>query len=826
MAGKTISIGFKIDDGNDGLKKLVVDANELGKAMKGSLQEAKSLKKSMIDIGAVSFGIDAISGALNSLQGAMGSLIDAYNVQMEAETKLETVMRQRLGATDAQIQSIKDLCSAQQQLGVIGDEVQLAGAQQLTTFLSSQKALETLIPAMNNLVAQQKGYNATGSDAVSIGNLLGKVMQGQVNALKKVGITFTEAEKKALEFGTEEERAAVLARVVVNNVGEMNAALAATPTGQAKQIANTIGDIGEQLGGVLQGVNKFVAPLNQIVMLGGNMSKVVMGFKTFKEEVIKVTAAMTKAIAASKALRIALQGALAVGVAAAIYALCKGIQNLTGHTEETNKRLKMMADIHAEASQKAEEQKVKIDLLVKAAKNEKLSLDERQSAIKQLNSVIPDYNGQLDETTGKYKENKAALDDYLRSLVRQYEIEGAQEKLKEIGRRKADARIERKNAIKEHETVKATVSKRENQTATASPAVRAMTSSVNDNVGSATLDASRLNASYDRIVDATKKFNDAVAEERMVMSAYGLDLQKEAVKTSANAEDLKKDTGKKKGSSTHAHEEILPEGSIADYQKKISELNKQISLSIDPASIAAMTEQVKDLELKIWDLKVRARIEGGRDSFDTMVSNIEAMPITVDVKVNPKLEGLKNLKLGTAKWYQDIIDSQNASKKLAQQLSGVAEVGRAASSAFSAMGEAMESPALNIAAIIAGAIANVMAGYAQATAKAGSTAVSPWEWAAFAISGLATAIATVSQIKQVTAFADGGVVSGPTMALVGEYAGARNNPEVIAPLNKLRDLLPEPGAGVQRVEVTGRLRGADLVLASSNYNNISKRSRH
>ncbi|MDE6071613.1 MAG: hypothetical protein K2G53_03560, partial [Muribaculaceae bacterium] len=301
-----------------------------------------------------------------------------------------------------------------------------------------------------------------------------------------------------------------------------------------------------------------------------------------------------------------------------------------------------------------------------------------------------------------------------------------------------------------------------------------------------------------------------------------IDLQN---KIAGNAKQLK--TGLDKPTTQNGKkEEILPEGSIADYQKQISELNKQISLSIDPASIAAMTEQIKDLELKIWDLKVRARIEGDRDSFDTMVSNIEAMPITVDVKVNPKLEGLKNLKLGTAKWYQDIIDSQNASKKLAQQLSGVAEVGRAASSAFSAMGEAMESPALNIAAIIAGAIANVMAGYAQATAKAGSTAVSPWEWAAFAISGLATAIATVSQIKQVTAFADGGVVSGPTMALVGEYAGARNNPEVIAPLNKLRDLLPEPGAGVQRVEVTGRLRGADIVLASSNYNNISKRSRH
>ncbi|MDE6072784.1 MAG: hypothetical protein K2G53_09590, partial [Muribaculaceae bacterium] len=263
MAGKTISIGFKIEDGKDGLKNLVVDANALSKAMKGTLQEAKSLKKSMVDIGAVSFGLDAVSGALNSLQGAMGSLIDAYNVQIEAETKLETVMRERLGATDAQIQSIKDLCSAQQQLGVIGDEVQLAGAQQLTTFLNSQKALETLIPAMNNLVAQQKGYNATGSDAVSIGNLLGKVMQGQVNALKKVGITFTEAEKKALQFGTEEERAAVLARVVVNNVGEMNAALAATTSGQMKQDAINIGDVQERLGGMVKVLQPGVMFINQ-----------------------------------------------------------------------------------------------------------------------------------------------------------------------------------------------------------------------------------------------------------------------------------------------------------------------------------------------------------------------------------------------------------------------------------------------------------------------------------------------------------------------------------------------------------------------------------
>ena len=82
----------------------------------------------------------------------------------------------------------------------------------------------------------------------------------------------------------------------------------------------------------------------------------------------------------------------------------------------------------------------------------------------------------------------------------------------------------------------------------------------------------------------------------------------------------------------------------------------------------------------------------------------------------------------------------------------------------------------------------------------------------------------MAQIKQVTAFASGGIVSGPTMALVGEYAGASNNPEVIAPLNKLRELLPDAGAGTQRIEVTGRLRGSDIELCMANRRRIGSAS--
>ncbi len=186
--------------------------------------------------------------SISAIVGSSKSFMEAANVQIEAETKLGTVMRQRMGATDDMIQSVKNLASEQQNLGVIGDEVQMAGAQQLSTFLSTTDALKTLMPAMNNLAAQQNGLNASSGDMVNIGNLMGKVMQGQVGALTRVGVTFSEAQEEVLKYGTEQERAAMLAQVITDNVGNMNAELAKAPAGQMAQVSNTLGDMKEIAG--------------------------------------------------------------------------------------------------------------------------------------------------------------------------------------------------------------------------------------------------------------------------------------------------------------------------------------------------------------------------------------------------------------------------------------------------------------------------------------------------------------------------------------------------------------------------------------------------
>lgn len=209
-----------------------------------SLGGIKSKLMGMVGLAAAAFSVGAV------VQFGKACL-EASAAQTEAETKLETIMKQRMGSTDKQIQKIKDLTAAQQKQGVIGDEVQLAGAQQLATFMKQEKSLDTLIPAMNNLAAQQKGVNATSGDMVSIANLMGKAMNGNVGALKRVGITFTDAQAEVLKYGTEEEKAAMLAQVITDNVGDMNTKLAETDAGKIQQAKNAFGDMKEEIGAKL-----------------------------------------------------------------------------------------------------------------------------------------------------------------------------------------------------------------------------------------------------------------------------------------------------------------------------------------------------------------------------------------------------------------------------------------------------------------------------------------------------------------------------------------------------------------------------------------------
>lgn len=113
-----------------------------------------------------------------------------------------------------------------------------------------------------------------------------------------------------------------------------------------------------------------------------------------------------------------------------------------------------------------------------------------------------------------------------------------------------------------------------------------------------------------------------------------------------------------------------------------------------------------------------------------------------------------------------------------------------------------------ISMMLAQSIANAIAGATASGAATGPAAIfTTPAFIATAVGGVMAAFAAIPK------FADGGIVSGTTLGVMGEYTGAKQNPEVIAPLNKLEGMIG--GKQAQQVNVGGefRIQGQDLVVA-------------
>lgn len=142
---------------------------------------------------------------------------------------------------------------------------------------------------------------------------------------------------------------------------------------------------------------------------------------------------------------------------AAITALGTALYFLTKRTSAQSEAQKSLNNIKSEAAQKLADEKQKIDTLMQAASNLNLTYEEQKKAVDQLNGIIPGFNGRVDATTRAFRYSEKALSDYCDQLLRLYELEGAKEKLKELGQQRAELVLERA------ETEKALNSEKERQ---------------------------------------------------------------------------------------------------------------------------------------------------------------------------------------------------------------------------------------------------------------------------------------------------------------------------------------------------------------------------
>ena len=197
---------------------------------------------------------------------------------------------------------------------------------------------------------------------------------------------------------------------------------------------------------------------------------------------------------------------------------------------------KALAKIREDANKKVAEEEARLKALIQTAEDENASLESRKKAIDALNQIIPGYNAQLDETTGQYKANKTALDEYLKSLAKKYEIEGAKDMLAEMGGEKARLNIEKAE-------LEADIQRLKEQQARIESGGNAMTTQAYGTAGmtmaqySGVSTGSQILLKKGELEDINEEL-DAIAEkEKMIFGAYGEDL------SNSFAEDVKTNKG-------------------------------------------------------------------------------------------------------------------------------------------------------------------------------------------------------------------------------------------------------------------------------------------
>ena len=194
--------------------------------------------------------------------------VDAALKAGEVTAKFQQVAKNN-NWTDEEQKSLLGLNKTLGQTGVVSGGTLKAAQAQLGTFALTADQVKTLTPALADMIANNKGYNATAQDGVQIANLLGKVMTGSATALSKYGVTMTDAQKKVLQEGSASEKAAMAAQVLEANFGGINKALANTPQGKMTvlqhEIAGLKTSVGNDLIAAFGGVGGAVIKMVQAV---------------------------------------------------------------------------------------------------------------------------------------------------------------------------------------------------------------------------------------------------------------------------------------------------------------------------------------------------------------------------------------------------------------------------------------------------------------------------------------------------------------------------------------------------------------------------------
>ena len=298
---------------------------------------------------------------------------------------------------------------------------------------------------------------------------------------------------------------------------------------------------------------------------------------------------------------------------------------------------------------------------------------------------------------------------------------------------------------------------------------------------------------------------------------------------------------------------------IPSMQKEIAEINglsnREFKIKVKGIGFDALTDKIRELQKQLNDTN-NPVTDGQRKDIEEMISTYEQWRKSSISSFDTVKSGWDNIK-GIGDSINSITDALDGNGNAWQKVTAIvdgfiqlyesisaivgiidmlttastahaaAKTGEAAATTATATAQGVETAAQTAAAaaMIPVIAANKLAtaSYMELAAAMFFAAHASIPFVGFGIaSGFVSAATAMVEAIGVMPFAKGGVVSGPTLALVGEYAGASNNPEVIAPLDKLRSMIqPQGGIGGNvRFEIEGR----KLVGVISNTTRVAAKS--
>lgn len=161
-----------------------------------------------------------------------------------------------------------------------------------------------------------------------------------------------------------------------------------------------------------------------------------------------LTGRVTQAKAAWASMNATMKASVFGLITAGVALLAMKLWDMKKAADASTLAQKALNNIRAEAQKQVVEEKLKLENLVKVAKDEKLSMDERYKAVDALNKIVPQYNATIDKTTKKFRASDKALKAYINNLVKLYEVQGAKKQILSLAEQRAELEVKLAGAKK------------------------------------------------------------------------------------------------------------------------------------------------------------------------------------------------------------------------------------------------------------------------------------------------------------------------------------------------------------------------------------------